>query len=708
MQSISRPIAALLWCGILSSLAFGAVPLKQYPSDMRLVDITKAPYEAPNDGSADVSDIILSVFETEKHDWTRPLGLYFPAGTYLVSKTILYGTCCTHIVGQGQGHTIIRLGEGSLGFDDPSQPKGVLRTSASLANDTKNNVAFRNYIQDLTISVGPNNPGAVGIEFISSNTGAVKNVEIVAEDGSGYAGLAMEIGWPGPLLVKNLSVEGFDYGIRVGWNEYSQTYEHISLRGQAKAAILNNGNMMAIRGLTTDSRAPAIVNLKPRAMVILLDGRLENGAADTAAIVNGGYLYARNVSVSGYGTGVVTGTKQTPGPLIEEHCSHRHYSLFGDEPQTLHLPVEETPEFHDNTIGNWVHANAHATVAAMETAMRDASKTTLYWNIGAVTRTGTLRVPPNIRKIYSIDGLINVVNGYSGDPLIIRVDEESPYPLILEGLTMGQVVLEQRCNRTVAVVHCKGPKMPTNFEGSGKLFIEDAMVHVNGVYPQKVWARQLNAETGNSGGVPQDMLFNHGGDMWLLGIKTEGRGTVVTNTNGGRLEVLGTFVYPVRSDAGLPEPKSAFINTESSMSLIYKFYGGYTYQVHETRDGTTRTLASGDVSNGLMTLYTGIRPQDATVRGGAPAATPAAEPAVRIAHTPGQTKTLRFTLSRAALVDVRITNSAGRLSAAPVVAQRYAPGTHAFTVDTRTLANGLYCVQLRIDGRPHQSRWVMP
>ena len=72
--------------------------------------------------------------------------------------------------------------------------------------------------------------------------------------------------------------------------------------------------------------------------------------------------------------------------------------------------------------------------------------------------------------------------------------------------------------------------------------------------PQKIWARQHKAQTGSTNGVPGDMLFSRGGDMWILGLKTEGRGTVVTNSDGGRLEVLGTFVYPVRSEARSPFP----------------------------------------------------------------------------------------------------------------------------------------------------------
>ena len=701
----NSPFAVLTLSFMLSFPSFAARPPKQYPTDMRLVDITRDPYNAASDGSVDVSDIILQVFKDKHHDWTRPLALYFPAGTYLVDKQIRFGNCCAHLLGQGPEHTILKLAENAQGFDDPQNPRGVLRTTRSETNDTKNNTAFRNYIQDLSVVVGKDNPGAIGVEFIASNSGAVKNVTILGDQG-GFCGLAMEIGWPGPLLVKDLTVNGFDYGIRVGYREYSQTYENITLLNQKIAAIYNNGNMMAIRNLQTTTAAPAIINQGNRAMVVLLDGQLGGGKSGTAAIDNSAFLYARNVSVTGYSDVIKTGDKTVAGPRVDEYFSHDHQSLFGDKRAMLHLPVKETPEFHDDNLNNWVRANDYPSVAAMEQAMSDQSKTTLYWNTWSVTRTGTLRIPANIRRIYSIDGLLNVVNGYSGDPLIISVEEESEHPLILEGLTVGKVILEQRCSRPVAILHCKGPDIPRNFPESGELFIEDALVNPKFQYPQNVWARQLNAETGNNNGVPVDMIFNPGGDWWILGLKTEGRGTIVTNTDGGRLEVLGTFVYPVRSDSKLPQPKHAFINEESSMSLMYKYYGGYTYQIKDTRGGDTKTLASADADNPF--LYTSIRPEDRTsaeVRSLSATVADVCEATVSVSPA-GQT-TLRLTVSAATEVSLVTTDCTGRVVAEqsfvyPEGGARAVSPRHGMT------GSGVYVTKLRVNGLENRFRFVVP
>jgi len=587
-------------------VVFAADPI-QYPENMggNWVDITKDPYNAPSDGSGDVAPIMRRILEEKKHDWTRPLGIFFPKGTYLFKSQVKYGVCCTHVIGQGPEHTTILLDNNAAGFGDPNNPKSILRTTASETNDTKNNAAFRNYVRDLTINTGSGNSGAIGLDYISSNSGAVRNVHIISGDGKGVCGLDMSIGWPGPLLIKDILVDGFDYGIRMGFREYSITAEHITVKNQKKAGIQNNNNMIAIRGLISENSVPAMENTQNNGMITLVDAHCFGGSAQNCALDNAnGYLYARNVSTVGYAAAIRHKGTVVEGNTIDEYVSGQHTTLFNSPKRSLRLPIEETPEFHDNNISNWVHGNAFSNVTDLQTALNNESKTTLYFNCGSKTLKGTLRIPAHIRKIFSVDGLINVVNNYSGEPLIISVEDESENPLVIDGLTVGKVILEQRCGRTVAIAHSKAPNIEQNFPNSGKLFLEDVLIHTNFEYPQKIWARQWNAETGNSGGVPQDMIFNKGGDLWILGIKTEGRGTVVTNTNGGRTEILGSFIYPVRSDAQLPEPKTTFINRDGSMSLIYKFYGGYTYQIEDTQDGVTKRIASADMSPKIFSLFT--------------------------------------------------------------------------------------------------------
>lgn len=57
--------------------------------------------------------------------------------------------------------------------------------------------------------------------------------------------------WPGPALLKNIEIVGFDYGFRMdNHGQYGMTAEDIVLRGPNKAAIFNDRNHLAVRNRT--------------------------------------------------------------------------------------------------------------------------------------------------------------------------------------------------------------------------------------------------------------------------------------------------------------------------------------------------------------------------------------------------------------------------------------------------------------------------
>ena len=97
------------------------------------------------------------------------------------------------------------------------------------------------------------------------------------------------------------------------------------------------------------------------------------------------------------------------------------------------------------------------------------------------------------------------------------------------------------------------------------------------------------------------------GTLWLLGLKTEQPGTVINTTNGGKTELLGNLIYPVET---LPANSIAFKDTDASVSYIYSesvycSSCGYTAQVSETRNGTTRQVVSNQGVRYVMHLFVG-------------------------------------------------------------------------------------------------------
>ncbi|MGD1921267.1 MAG: hypothetical protein ACFCAD_21690 [Pleurocapsa sp.] len=203
-------------------------------------------------------------------------------------------------------------------------------------------------------------------------------------------------------------------------------------------------------------------------------------------------------------------------------------------------------------------------------------------------------------------GFESFINLTQDSAATLKVVGDSPQPLIIEGLLLKNVTIEHRGKRPLTIKHTKKATI-NNFPRSGNLFLEDVQMDLNLEHPQNVWARQLNAETLHQA---RTKVSNNGGNLWILGIKTEGKGTVLETINGGKTELLGTLVYPVQKFDRQDKLEPAFINRDSHHSLIYSVsvHGkdrNYPIQIEETRDGKTKQLRSAELPNLTMPLFVG-------------------------------------------------------------------------------------------------------
>jgi hypothetical protein len=94
----------------------------------------------------------------------------------------------------------------------------------------------------------------------------------------------------------------------------------------------------------------------------------------------------------------------------------------------------------------------------------------------------------------------------------------------------------------------------------GEWFFEDVVTHDLHITKQKLWGRQLNIE--NQG----THLRNDGGDLWILGYKTERGGILLDTHGGGRSEILGGFSYTTTVGKLAP----MFVNSDSSVWVFFK------------------------------------------------------------------------------------------------------------------------------------------
>ena len=587
-----RPSSQTVWAEESAT----ALP-KSFPRDVGWIDVKQA-FGAKGDGVTDDTEAIQQAIDAPYSDFTRPKLIFLPKGTYLVSDTLRWSrgryACCITFQGQGKNQTIIRLKDKAPGFESPEKPKAVIYTK-------QGNDAFRHYIRDLTVNTGRSNPGVVGINYVSNNRGAIKDVTIKSSDGKGVAGLAMTRKWPGPSLIKNVRIDGFDYGIQIAQPEYGLTFENIFLRNQKLGGLSNQGNTIAIRNLKSNNAVPVIQN-QPRGLAIVVDGDFQGGSTSNSAIDNKGHLYVRNISTKGYQSAIKHRGKVVPGKQQSEYISDRIFSLFESPQRSLNLPIEETPIFHDNDLENWANVKNYSSVQA---AM-DSGKSTVYFPRGKYKLRGPIFIPATVRKVIGFESFISFPK--TEQELVFMIPGGSPNPLIMEGLIFSTTTVRHQGSRSLVIQHCQGPRLQ-NGPGVGKLFLEDVQLALKLDHPQTVWARQLNSESLRKAGTK---IINNGGKVWILGIKTEGKGTVIETLSGGETELLGSLIYPVQKFTAADKQQAAFINRESSHSLIYavSVYGHdrmYPIQVEETRNGKTKRLWVKDLVGQVMPLFVGYR-----------------------------------------------------------------------------------------------------
>ncbi len=576
-----------------------------FPSDAGVLNVRD--FGARGDGVTDDTAAIQAALNAYPNGQRI---IYLPNGTYLVSGTLTWpaGTPGsgneyknTILQGQSQNGAVLKLRDGAPGFTDPNNPRTVIFTGPAPAQ------RFGNSIRNLTVDTGSNNPGAIGIQFNASNQGSMRQVTIRSGDGQGVNGLDMaftdEIG---PLLIKNVTVNGFQYGIRTGFTVNSQTLENITLNNQSVYGFYNTGQVINIRGLTSNNAVTAIYNAGGRMTVI--DSTLNGfGNAATQPAIRGDYpldLVVRNITTSGYQAAIRNAGTTLAGPSISEFISGSIISQFPTPARTLNLPIKETPDvpWDDPVTTPWANVVSYGAIpndglddtAAIQAAI-DSGRTTVYFPVGGYTLQGTVLIRNNVRRLIGTEAGVTVPN--TVNPGFKVVDGTSPV-VVFERIGSGffsTPTIDNASARTLVIRDAAN--VSGHMTGTGDIFIENVVSNPfqNWVFNgQNVWARQFNVE--NEG----THITNNGGNLWILGLKTERGGTLIETTGGGKTELLGGFAYTTTSGPDGRQEAPMFINNESSISITLGEinYGGgvpYTTYVRETRGGVTRNLTADDL-----------------------------------------------------------------------------------------------------------------
>lgn len=561
---------------VLTATAATAEPL---PQDSGILNVHD--FGARGDGHHDDTAALLKAIAASGGDtgpafWQDRI-VYLPDGTYLVSDTLLkryrdgrFGSGLI-LVGQSRAHTVIRLADRARGFTDPSRPRAVIFTASKLLDGTassggknyrdrgEGNDAYMNSVEDLTIDVGAGNPGAIAIDYLANNIGAVRNVTLYAPNGSGAVGLSMIRKWPGPALVQNLSVTGFDVGIDVAQTEYGLTFDHIRLHGQRSAAIRDDQNVLSMADVTVAGPSLAIVNRSDKGFIAIDGGRIDG------RIDNRGIIVVHGVTIGGT---VKTATLGRDGRWTAT-SSMQGAPRIADSPADPPVPV-----------ARWANA---AKFGALPGPDRDATAglrrafasgaAVVYLPHGIYAISEALDVPAGVRRIVGMNSTLKVAPhrrpDFSRDDGMLRIRAAGP-PLAIEQLAfdntnMGRqlaVAVDAPRDVTLRDVVSAGVSLLDRRQHGGRVFLENVCcgrIAIAG--PDPVIARQLDTE---GGGVRID---NRGSPLYVLGLKTERINTVLDNRNGGRAEIFGGLLYMVQPNNNASIP--AFRNADSWLAASF-------------------------------------------------------------------------------------------------------------------------------------------
>ena len=626
-----------------------------FPPESGVVNLVTDPrYRLrPNDNSVEAatynSDKIQQAINDcsgDKPDVSQTL--YFPNGTYYVNKKMSLGsitgqaTTSQNVTFQGQSRagTIIRLLDASPGFGEVGAMVGV--PVLVFFEGTFNNTAAANYVKNLTIDIGANNPNAIGLDFHNNNQGGISDITIKSSDSQrrGNTGLKMNIENTGIGYIQNVRVEGFDYGIQVGAYIIAYIYEDIELEGQRVAGLVNQDKPIQIRRLTSRNAVPAIINTPVSSTVgpgvgsiVIIDSQLlytGDPAASVPAINNReGSVFARNLTIT-YPVRILDLGVDRSAELPDggEFSSRGVYDINGKTTgKSMNLPVKDAPVVPwDEDFSNWAivdpDANGSADDADAINAAIATGKSTVCVRYGNIYVNKTIKFPDGhtVKRFLVLGNMkptsatLTTVDG-NFDPAVkkpvFEIGTGVHDALVIEGVRTinGKYFqyIQNNSTKTLILRH-------SQYKGSnrvyrnrydadhkpGPLFIEDVASAAQTPYGttqpgpgylfdhQEVYARSINPENVNP------FMVNQGGKFWVLGFKTEGLGVPFTTTQGGFTEVLGGEVNGV-----FPDPHQEMINNvESSVSIIASEKARFDNRVRdiivvETQNGVTKTVPKG-------------------------------------------------------------------------------------------------------------------
>ncbi len=576
-----------------------------FPDDASVLN-ARRDFGAKGDGKADDTEALQRGIEascgSDKAHRGKSNVLYLPNGTYRVTKSLVVKSALgPWLYGESRDGVVIKLDDGV------KEVTAVLRTHPNEKGPTSADWFMRN-LRHFTIDAG-NNPETDGIRWYATNSGALKDVRV---KGRGKVGVNSGfLDQTGPNLVQDVEIDGFETGLLTQWN-WSETLSRVTIRNCRKQGLYVSATVIAAEDLVVENTPLAVMVDLPNnwdqwsGVLALTGGKFSGGGGKSAAIVNKGKLYARNVKTTGFAQAIETNGSagKVDGMEVAECVSSKTRKLWDDAPDaSLGLPIKREPEVPwENDAAKWLCADDFGVTAndneddsgaiqkAMDAAAAKGATTVYFRGCGGaepnwIKLEKSIRVPAPVRMILGLGwGRLMGMGGFvvddasAGVVKFQNIDSFGGPPIELSNASAKNTLVVESCGVRVTGA------------GAGNIFLTDVPGTLDLQKPgQHCWARQFNPE----GTSDEGLVRNNGGTLWCLGVKHEGKGVRFSSRNGGRTEILGLFNYGGTKEEMDPRPSFDLSDASFSVAGLREIaFDQHTalYKVREKRGTETRVL----------------------------------------------------------------------------------------------------------------------
>jgi hypothetical protein len=581
-----------------------------FPDDECVIDV-KRDFGAVGDGKADDTEALQAALDAGSGAGVdRHKIVFLPDGVYRIRRTLVVNRgqegsgLGPWLYGESHNGVVIRLDDGVPGVT------AVLRTHPNDRGKTSANWFMRT-VRNLTIDVG-DNPETDGIRWFASNTGLIKDVRII---GHGKHGVNSSfIGENGPNMLQDVTVEGFDTGVLSHWI-YGQTLSRVTIRNCRTVGVSVTANAVGIEDLVVSGTPTALAVRKPgdshwwSGVVALVGGEFSGSEAADAAAVNEGKLYLRDVRTSGFKIPVRNTATDVAaeGPDIDEFSSHPVLTLHDNAlTSSPRLPIKREPLEWETDPKKWLCANdfginyddgkddSVAFQAAIDGAARRGATTVYFRGVPKGGRKwyhlkNEVRVHGSVRHVIGL-GFGRILRDGADGGFVVD-DESAPLVVFRHIDSMGGTpikITNRSAHRTLHVETCG---VLIVGDGGGDIFVTNVPTRLQlRRAGQSCWARSLNVE----GTDPEGLAVNNGGNLWVMGTKSEGKSFRFITRKKGVTEVFGAYEYathPIEKEDRRPMFWSEDSDLFAAGVFEVSFTGKpYIVKLRDTRNGVTKEL----------------------------------------------------------------------------------------------------------------------